>query len=149
MGWVNSSIDVAELNSLDGSYDYLRSQVALAMRALSVTVWNVNQDVNTAIGIIIKADSIRVDAPTEAVVREARYQISEIKRKQAAGQPLTVNGAYNTPAGEPAKKHTEFGSRVILVVIILIAITVAVFVAMNSTPQSSAATMYYKGVPAR
>lgn len=58
MSWVNSSISIPDVNRLPRTFDEIKNQVALSLRAMSVEVWNSYSNIDVSIDLINKANSI-------------------------------------------------------------------------------------------
>ncbi|QLH47635.1 MAG: hypothetical protein HWD58_19685 [Bacteroidota bacterium] len=56
--WVNSCISVPDVNRLPSTLDEIKNQVALSLRAMSVSVWNSYSNIDVSIDLINKANSI-------------------------------------------------------------------------------------------
>ena len=80
---VNSLFSVAELNKLPNVFDEIREQIALALRGLSVSVWNTYTDIDTSIGVVQIAQKINVKAEIKNQVTKAFNELSELRDKEA------------------------------------------------------------------
>lgn len=80
--WVNSSISVADVNRLPRTFDEIKNQVALSLRAMSVSVWNSYSNIDVSIDLITKANNI-TGLKSETIVNllDAKKQLTELKTK--------------------------------------------------------------------
>ena len=80
---VNNLINIDDLNKLPDVFDEIRERVALAIRALSVAVFNEHRDLETATSLIKIAQKINVsDNETKQRIREAARDLQEIEQKE-------------------------------------------------------------------
>src|SRR5690606_24892907 len=76
---VNGLVNIDDLNKQPDVFDEIREQVALAIRALSVAVFNEHSDLETATSLIKIAQKINVtDNETKQRIREAAKDLQEI-----------------------------------------------------------------------
>ncbi|MCB0541319.1 MAG: hypothetical protein KDE33_27675, partial [Bacteroidetes bacterium] len=80
--WVNSSISVADVNRLPRTFDEIKNQVALSLRAMSVGVWNSYSNIEVSIDLINKANNITgLKSETQENLLDAKKQLTELKTK--------------------------------------------------------------------
>jgi hypothetical protein len=72
---------IKSLNALPEIFDEIRDQIALGLRNLSVSVWNVHQDISVAIGLIEQAQKISVSWEIKDQLTEALDQLEELQVK--------------------------------------------------------------------
>ena len=89
---VSGLINIDDLNKQPDVFDEIREQVALAIRALSVAVFNEHSDLETATSLIKIAQKINVtDNETKQRIREAAKDLQEIVQKRNAHQREELN----------------------------------------------------------
>lgn len=80
--WVNSSISIPDVNRLPRTLDEIKNQVALSLRAMSVSVWNSYSNIDVSIDLINKANSITgLKSETQENILDAKKQLIELKNK--------------------------------------------------------------------
>lgn len=84
---VNGLINIDDLNKQPDVFDEIREQVALAIRALSVAVFNEQSDIETATSLIKIAQKINLtNNETKQLIREVAKDLQEIVQKRTAHQ---------------------------------------------------------------
>jgi len=96
---VNSLFSVFELNQLPSLFDEIREQIALAIRGLSVAVWNEKSDIDVALGLIQVAQKINLKAEVKSQIDKAFNELSELRDRQAEPIIETLQG-INKAIGE-------------------------------------------------
>jgi hypothetical protein len=82
LSWVNSSISIPDINRLPRTFDEIKNQVALSLRAMSVDVWNSYSNIDVSIDLINKANSITgLNSETQENLLDAKKQLTELKTK--------------------------------------------------------------------
>lgn len=82
LSWVNSSISITDVNRLPRTFDEIKNQVALSLRAMSVEVWNSYSNIDVSIDLINKANSITgLKSETQENLLDAKKQLTELKTK--------------------------------------------------------------------
>lgn len=82
LSWVNSYISIPDVNRLPQTFDEIKNQVALSLRAMSVEVWNSYSNIDVSIDLINKANSITGLKPeTQENLTDAKKQLTELKTK--------------------------------------------------------------------
>jgi len=80
--WLNTSISIPDVNRLPRSFDEIKNQVALSLRAMSVSVWNSYSNIDVSIELINKANSITgLKSETKENLLDAQKQLTELKIK--------------------------------------------------------------------
>lgn len=80
--WVNSSISIPDVNRLPRTFDEIKNQVALSLRAMSVSVWNSYSNIDVSIDLITKANNITgLKSETQENLLDAKKQLTELKTK--------------------------------------------------------------------
>ena len=88
---VNNIINIDELNNQPNVFDEIRNKVALSIRALSVEVFNENNDIETAISLIKIAQKVNVtDNETKRIIREAAKDLQEIAQKRVGEEKIVL-----------------------------------------------------------
>lgn len=80
---VNSLFSISELNQLPSLFDEIREQIALALRGLSVAVWNEKSELDTALGLIQTAQKINLKAEIKSQINKAYNELNQLRDKQA------------------------------------------------------------------
>lgn len=80
---VNSLFSVSDLNQLPNVFDEIREQIAMAIRGLSVAVWNEKSDLDVALGLIQTAQKINLKAEVKAQINKAYNELNQLRDKQA------------------------------------------------------------------
>lgn len=82
LSWVNSSISITDVNRLPRTCDEIKNQVALSLRAMSVSVWNSYSNIEVSIDLINKANNITgLKSDTQDNLLEAEKQLTYIRNK--------------------------------------------------------------------
>lgn len=82
LSWVNSSISIPDINRLPITFDEIKNQVALSLRAMSVELWNSYSNIDVSIDLINKANTITgLKSETQANLLDAKKQLTELKTK--------------------------------------------------------------------
>jgi hypothetical protein len=80
--WINTSISISDVNRLPRTFDEIKNQVALSLRAMSVSVWNSYSNIDVSIDLINKANSITgLKSETKENLLDAQKQLTELKAK--------------------------------------------------------------------
>ncbi len=93
---VNSLFSVSELNQLPNVFDEIREQLALAIRGLSVAVWNEKSDIDVAIGLIQIAQKINLKSDIKNQITKAYTELSELRDKQVEPILTVLQGMIKT-----------------------------------------------------
>ena len=93
---VNSLFTVSELNQLPNVFDEIREQLALAIRGLSVAVWNEKSDIDVAIGLIQIAQKINLKSDIKNQITKAYTELSELRDKQVEPILTVLQGMIKT-----------------------------------------------------
>lgn len=80
---INSLFSISELNQLPSIFDEIREQIAMAIRGLSVAVWNKKNDIDVALGLIQKARKINLKAEVKSQINKAYNELNQLRDKQA------------------------------------------------------------------
>jgi len=96
---VNSLFSVLELNQLPSLFDEIREQIALAIRGLSVAVWNEKSDIDIALGLIQVAQKINLKVEVKSQINKAYNELRELRDRQAEPIIETLQG-INKAIGE-------------------------------------------------
>lgn len=89
---MSSLFSVIELNKLPSVFDEIREQIALAIRGLSVAVWNEKSDLDTSLGLIQVALKINLNADVKSQINKAYNELSELRDRQAEPIIETLKG---------------------------------------------------------
>jgi len=80
---VNSLFSVSDLNQLPSVFDEIREQIAMAIRGLSVSVWNEKSDLDVALGLIQTAQKINLKAEVKSQINKAFNELNQLRDKEA------------------------------------------------------------------
>lgn len=80
---VNSLFLISELNGLPNIFDEIREQLALAIRGLSVAVWNEKNDIDVSISLIQIAQKINLTTEIKSQINKAYEELRQLRDKQA------------------------------------------------------------------
>ena len=89
---VNSLFSLLDLNQLPSVFDEIREQIALAIRGLSVAVWNEKSDLDTALDLIQVAQKINLKAEVKSQINKAYNELSKLRDRQAESIIETLKG---------------------------------------------------------
>jgi hypothetical protein len=73
--------DLNELNSLPSFANEIRTQIGYSVRSLSISIWNKQSDIKTALGTINLALQIHVDKEAKEKFRQDQTELSELEKK--------------------------------------------------------------------
>lgn len=65
--WINENINVKEINSLNEVFNEIRNSIAIALRELSISCWNINNDINSS--LIFMNISLNINTTQEVKLR--------------------------------------------------------------------------------
>jgi hypothetical protein len=80
---VNSMISISELNQLPVVFEEIREQIAMAIRALSVAVWNEKSDLDVALSLIQTAQKINLKPEIKSQINKVYNDLNQLRDKQA------------------------------------------------------------------
>lgn len=80
---VNSLFSLSDLNQLPSVFDEIREQIAMAIRGLSVAIWNKKSDLDTALGLIQTAQKINLKAEIKSQINKAYNELNQLRDNQA------------------------------------------------------------------
>jgi hypothetical protein len=78
---VKGLFDLNELNSLPSFADEIRNQIGYSIRSLSISIWNKQSDIKSALGTINLALQINVDKETKQKFKQDQIELSELEKK--------------------------------------------------------------------
>lgn len=93
--WANSTIEISFINALDMSFQGVKDDIALCLKALSVAVWNNFSYSEYAESILAKALNINTSEEVKAQLNEANNTLRGLKSKVLA-QRLSNISAQTT-----------------------------------------------------
>lgn len=96
---INSLISLSKLNSFPNLFDEIRGQIALAIRGLSVQVWNEYEDIDSAIKLIETAKKIKLKQETQNEINEAYGELSRLRNRHGE-QVIQVLEGINSAISE-------------------------------------------------
>ena len=79
---VNSLFSLSDLNQLPSVFDEIREQIAMAIRGLSVAVWNKKSDLDTALGLIQTAQKINLKVEIKSQINKAYNELNQLRDNQ-------------------------------------------------------------------
>jgi hypothetical protein len=78
---IKELFDVSELNSLPSFADEIRTQIGYSIRSLSISIWNKQSDIKSALGTINLALQINVDKEAKEKFKQDQTELSELEKK--------------------------------------------------------------------
>ena len=78
---IKELFDVSELNSLPSYADEIRTQIGYSIRSLSISIWNKQNDIKSALGTIDLALQINIDIEALAKFKQDQTELSELENK--------------------------------------------------------------------
>ena len=78
---IKDLFDLIELNSLPSFADEIRTQIGYSIRSLSISIWNKQSDIKTALGTINLALQINVDKEAKEKFKQDQTELSELEKK--------------------------------------------------------------------
>jgi hypothetical protein len=72
---------LSELNSLPSFADEIRTQIGYSLRSLSISIWNKQSDIKSALATINLALQINVDKEAKEKFRQDQTELSELEKK--------------------------------------------------------------------
>lgn len=88
------TVSIEELNELPSFAGEIRSSIAYVLRGISISMWNVHKDIETAIKTITKAVSINIPITDATKLNADLLKLKELKKeKNEIGEP--INSAPN------------------------------------------------------
>ncbi|HQV77518.1 MAG: hypothetical protein IPK88_09510 [Saprospiraceae bacterium] len=107
LGTINS-IPIEDLNKLESFADEIRISIAFMLRGISVSMWNVHHDIDTAIKTITKALSINLTSENKTKLNADFSKLKELKKERdEIGEPVSsapslslINGCGTTIYGK-------------------------------------------------
>jgi len=142
--WVNSSISIPDLNQLPPTFDEIKNQVALSLRAMSVEVWNSYSNIEISIDLINKANSISgLKSETQENILDAKKQLTELKTKidiaNLARQRTASTQTRTTRTTSSSSSNDNSGCLWLIGIAVFIGI---IFAISNSNKSSSSYNNY-------
>jgi len=103
-----TAVNISELNSLPLFANEIRNQIGYAIRSLSISAWNAQKDINTALELINRALTINVSQDAKQKFETDLKDLQEVKKKrEQQGEPIsaapdlrTTNGIGTTIYGD-------------------------------------------------
>jgi len=62
--WLGSNINITEVNQFDNGFIETKNEIALLLKSLSVSIWNKQDDIDTALFVLAKGMAINADETT-------------------------------------------------------------------------------------
>ena len=78
---IKDLIDLSELNSLPSFADEIRTQIGYSVRSLSISIWNKQSDIKSALATINLALQINVDKEAKEKFNQDQTELSELEKK--------------------------------------------------------------------
>ncbi|MDE3236438.1 MAG: hypothetical protein KGO81_10825 [Bacteroidota bacterium] len=132
--WINSNINIAELNNLPSAAFQVRNLIALSLKSLSVAVWNNLDEIDVALNVLAKATLLKVNEETKAVLVEAKIQLDDLKTKIQRQRLATLQQAANNQK----KETSNFGVLIVIGIIIFV-----IYLISNSNNSNNSSTPSY------
>jgi hypothetical protein len=84
-----SAVSIEELNKLPSFANEIRTSIALVLRSISISMWNIHRDIDTAIKTITKAANINLSDMDIARLNTDLEKLNEIKKENyERGEPI-------------------------------------------------------------
>ena len=141
LSWVNSSISIPDVNRLPRTFDEIKNQVALSLRAMSVEVWNSYSNIDVSFDLINKANSITgLKSETHENLLDAKKQLTELKtkidianlvRQRTASTPTRTTTTARTTSSSSSDNNSG------CLWLIGIAVVIGIIVAISNSNKSS------------
>ncbi|HTI60108.1 hypothetical protein [Mucilaginibacter sp.] len=108
ISWVNSKISITEINAFPQALNEIKSQIALVIRSLSVSVWNEWEDIDNAVRLIDKAITISTtDSTVKQNLKEAKDKLSQLKIDITNRELQKLTRSFNLPTTTPSRAITQ------------------------------------------
>jgi hypothetical protein len=143
LSWVNSSISIPDVNRLPRTFDEIKNQVALSLRAMSVEVWNSYSNIDVSIDLINKANSITgLKSETQENLLDAKKQLTELKtkidianlvRQRTVSTPTQTRPTTTTRTTSSSSSNNNSGCLWLIGIAVFIGIIVAISNSNNSS----------------
>ena len=130
---LSNQVSSSELNQLDDVFSEIRNHIALAFRALSVSIWNKYSNIEVALALVNTAYEIKSNQATESNIREARNQLLTLKTQ--------------IDAVRVAKEKEESSSNNGCLVLIGIAVVIWIIIAIVNSNDSSSSNNHNSYTP--
>ncbi len=78
---IKELFDVSELNSLPSFADEIRTQIGYSIRSLSISIWNKQSDIKSALAAINLAIQINVNKDAKEKFKQDQTELSELEKK--------------------------------------------------------------------
>ena len=147
--WVNSSITISDVNRLPRTFDEIKNQVALSLRAMSVSVWNSYSNIDVSVDLITKANSITgLKSETQENLLDAKKQLTELKtkidianliRQRTVSTPTQTRTTTTTRATTSSSSENNSGCLWLIIGAVVIGIIIAI---TNSNKSSTSDSSY-------
>lgn len=137
--WVNSSISISDVNNLPRNFDEIKNQIALSLRAMSVSVWNSFFNIDVSIDLINKANNI-TGLKSETIVNliDAKKQLTELKTKiDIAKSPGQQTVQTQTRITSSSSSDNNSGCMWLMIGAVVIGIIIAFVISDKSSSNSS------------
>ena len=144
LSWVNSSISIPDVNRLPRTFDEIKNQVALSLRAMSVSVWNSYSNIDVSLDLINKASNITgLKYETQENLSDAKKQLTDLKtkidianlvRQRTVSAPSQTRTTTTTRTTTSSNSDNNSGCLWLIGIAVVIGIIVAI---SNSNKSSS------------
>lgn len=144
LSWVNSSISIPDVNRLPRTFDEIKNQVALSLRAMSVSVWNSYSNIDVSLELINKASNITgLKYETQENLSDAKKQLTDLKtkidianlvRQRTVSAPSQTRTTTTTRTTTSSNSDNNSGCLWLIGIAVVIGIIVAI---SNSNKSSS------------
>ncbi len=141
--WINTSISISDVNRLPRTFDEIKNQVALSLRAMSVSVWNSYSNIDVSIDLINKANSITglksdtkvnlLDAQKKLTELKAKIDIANLVKKRTASTPTQQRTTTASRATTSSSSNNNSG----YLWLIGIAVVIGIIIAISNSNQST------------
>jgi hypothetical protein len=125
LSWINSTININEINNLPDSFDEIKNMVGLSMRAMSVAVWNSYSNIDIALELTEKGlqiKKLKIDANEKLL--SGKKELTEIKNRL---KPINVPKTSKVSSVDSESSDTINGYFIFFIIIVIIAVLFSIF----------------------
>ena len=133
--WINSAINITEINQLDRTFIETKNDIALVLKSLSVSIWNKQDDIDIAIFVLLKGIAINADETTKSKLLSAKIQLDDLKLKIQSRQ----EASRQRISSYKPKEKSGYG-----VLIGVVAIIFIIYLISNSNKSNNSNSNYSK-----
>jgi hypothetical protein len=118
--WISNSINSTEINLLDNTFIKTKNEIALLLKSLSLSVWNNQDEIDSALFILSKGREINADEITKSKLLNAKIQLDDLKLKIERQREANKQRLSSYKPKEKSSYSLLIGIGVIILIIYLI-----------------------------